>query len=67
MSELLTCREVAKILRIAERTVWRRVEEGVLPVIRIGHTARFSREDLEQIIARSRIPPAVELTAGAAS
>lgn len=39
--------DVAKYLRLSERTVMRRIEDSGLPYIRIGGTLRFRREDID--------------------
>jgi excisionase family DNA binding protein len=58
MSELLTVREVAEILRITERTVWRRVVDGTIPAIRLGpRVVRFERDDLESALTRGKRTP----------
>lgn len=47
--ELLTAREVAQILRISERSVWRLVSEKKLPgPLHVGGAARWSAPEIEQ-------------------
>ena len=48
-SLLLTVREVAKLLGISSRTVWRMLSSGTLPVkpVALGTVARWRRGDIE--------------------
>ena len=48
-SLLLTVREVAKLLGISSRTVWRMLSSGTLPVkpVAVGTVARWRRADIE--------------------
>jgi excisionase family DNA binding protein len=47
-------REVADELGISERSAWRLVELGELPVYHFGACTRVKREDLDAYIERSR-------------
>lgn len=42
--------EVAHILAVHPRTVYRMIEKGELPVVRVRRTVRIRREDLEQLL-----------------
>lgn len=57
---LLTYREVAKTLRVSERTIWTLVKRGVLPVVRFGKSVRIDPGDLAAFIARSKTRVAVD-------
>lgn len=46
MGHLLTCAELATILRITPSSVRRWVREGRIPAIRGGKTLRFSEEEV---------------------
>jgi len=53
MAEWLTCRELAKELKVSATTpgVW--IKRGVLPprtYLRLGRTIRFNRESLEKFL-----------------
>lgn len=49
---LLTFTETAEHLRVDRSTVYRLVAEGRLPApIRVGHSPRFRRSDIEAYIA----------------
>ena len=50
---LLNVREVAKVLRLSERTVWTYAQNGLMPPpLRIGRSRRWSKELLEDWITR---------------
>ena len=52
---ILTVREVAEYLRLSEAKVYRLVNAGRLPVVRIGKTWRFRKDLLDEwLAARSR-------------
>jgi len=55
--ELLTTAEVAKILRVSDKTVLRIIEAGQLPAVRVGKRWRVSRADLQEYLSRQRKPP----------
>lgn len=50
----LTIPDVADELGLSERSVWRKISEGQLPVHHFGAATRISREDLDDYAARSR-------------
>lgn len=50
MSELLTVKEVAELMRVSPMTVYRAVELGTLPHVRFGRTIRVDRETLDAFI-----------------
>lgn len=45
--QILTLKEVAAYLKLAEKTAYRLVSEGKLPGFKVGGAWRFKREDLE--------------------
>ena len=47
MHEIMTIEEVAKYLRVSERTVYDWAQKGDLPGGKLGTTWRFKREDVE--------------------
>ncbi|MCB0104930.1 MAG: helix-turn-helix domain-containing protein [Caldilineaceae bacterium] len=51
MAELLTTRQVTELLKIDRTTIYRMVESGQLPAIRVGKQWRFTREAIEQFLA----------------
>ena len=51
---MLTVAETSKTLNCSEKTVWRRIEAGDLPVIRDGRLTRVHPNDLDRYIAARR-------------
>ncbi len=63
--KLLTVEEVAEILRVSLTTVYRRIQAGELPYIKLGHRqVRVKPEDLEAYIEAHRVT-STALSAGA--
>src|SRR6266487_6850442 len=50
MDEILEPKEVAKLLKVHQRTVVRWAEQGKLPVFKLGDLWRFRREAIEEHI-----------------
>ncbi len=46
--------EVAAMTGLAESYVWRLIQRGEIPVVKIGRATRIQREDLELFIANRR-------------
>lgn len=61
MTDLLTTREVQDLLQIDRTTVYRMVESGQLPAIRVGKQWRFARAELERWL-RSRAAVTIPTT-----
>jgi len=61
---LLSLVETREVLGVSRMTLWRIVDRGDLPVVRIGGRPLFDPEDLRAFIAANRAPkrrdPAVE-------
>jgi len=52
----LTVRQVAAMLHLGQRSVWKFATTGELPApIRIGRSVRWDRSDIEVWIARKRV------------
>lgn len=49
--EILTLKEVAQYLKLAEKTAYRLAAEGKLPGFKVGGSWRFKREEIEKWIA----------------
>ena len=70
--EILTIQEVAKLLKVADKTVYTMAQRGDLPAFKVGGLWRFRRQDIdlwinERIGQNSRIsPPAAEAPPGGA-
>ena len=54
MNEFYTVQELAGLLKVTPKTIYRMVERGDLPCHRIGRIKRFSREDVEAFLNRCR-------------
>ena len=52
--EILTLKEVAGYLKLAEKTAYRLAAEGKLPGFKVGGSWRFKRVDIEQWIENSK-------------
>lgn len=50
---LLTIRDVSQILQISSQTLYKMIEAGEIPAIRIGNQWRFEEEQLYQWIRQS--------------
>jgi len=51
MEEIMTPSEVAALLKIHLKTVYKLAEKGVIPGNRIGRSWRFSRSDVLQLVS----------------
>ena len=45
--EILTIQEVAKLLKVADKTVYTMAQKGTLPAFKVGGLWRFRRQDLD--------------------
>ena len=52
--EILTLKEVAQYLKLAEKTAYRLAADGRLPGFKVGGSWRFKREDIEHWIAEQK-------------
>ncbi len=48
--EILTLKEVAEYLKLAEKTAYRLAAEGKLPGFKVGGSWRFKADDIERWI-----------------
>lgn len=49
--EIITIKELASYLKIAEKTAYRFVSEGRIPGFKVGGSWRFRRSEIERWIA----------------
>jgi excisionase family DNA binding protein len=54
--ELLTPREVAKYLKITQRTLYNFLKEGRLPAIKVGGVWRFKKNELDGWLEENKAP-----------
>ena len=52
--EILTLKEVAEYLKLAEKTAYRLAAEGKLPGFKVGGSWRFKREDVSAWIEQQK-------------
>jgi excisionase family DNA binding protein len=52
--EILTLKEVAEYLKLAEKTAYRLAAEGKLPGFKVGGSWRFKREDVQSWIEEQK-------------
>ena len=52
--EILTLKEVAEYLRLAEKTAYRLAQNGKLPGFKVGGSWRFKRKDIESWIEQQK-------------
>ena len=55
--EILTLKEVAKYLKLAEKTAYRLAAEGELPGFKVGGSWRFTKEDINRWIEKKKKQP----------
>ena len=53
MDEIITPSQVAALLKIHVRTVYRLAEEGVIPGNRIGRNWRFNKKNILDLVSRT--------------
>lgn len=52
--EILTLKEVAEFLKLAEKTAYHLASEGKLPDFKVGGSWRFKREDIDHWIEEQK-------------
>jgi len=48
----MTLKEVAELLKLSEKTLYRLVQQGDVPAFKVGGSWRFRRADIEEWIAK---------------
>ncbi len=65
VEEILTPSQVAELLQIHVKTVYRLTEEGLIPGNRIGHSWRFRKSHILDLVSnKHRKPPRHEKSSG---
>ena len=49
---LLRASEVARMLNVSRSMIYRLIEQGELPTVRVGHALRFRSEDVHEYIRK---------------
>lgn len=52
--EILTLKEIAEYLKLAEKTAYRLAADGKLPGFKVGGSWRFKREDVQNWIEEQK-------------
>ncbi len=53
-NDILTLKEIAEYLKLAEKTAYRLAAEGKLPGFKVGGSWRFQESDIEKWIAEQK-------------
>lgn len=60
MEEIMTPSEVASLLKIHLKTVYKLAEKGIIPGNRIGRSWRFSRSDVLELVSTKGLADGAE-------
>ena len=60
MEEIMTPSEVASLLKIHLKTVYKLAEKGIIPGNRIGRSWRFSRSDVLELVSTKGLTDVVD-------
>ncbi len=52
----LKLKDIAELLQVSEKTIYRWIGQGRIPVYRINHQYRFDQAEIEEWILRNRVP-----------
>ena len=55
MEELISPRELSKLLKVSKPWPYVMVKRGLLPCFKMGKTVRFRRSDIEAFLENSRV------------
>jgi excisionase family DNA binding protein len=55
LEELLSPKELSKLLKVSKPYPYIMVKRGLLPCYKLGGLIRFKREDIEAYLERSRV------------
>ncbi len=54
MEELLTIEELASYLKISKHTLYKMVEKGKIPALKVANQWRFKKEDISMWLEKQR-------------
>ena len=54
LEPLLTYKQVGDLLGVTDRTVWKLVDLGQLPAVRVGRSVRIDPRDLRRFIEQAK-------------
>ncbi len=57
LQEVMDIEEVAKFLKVSERTVLREIKAGKIKAFRVGRSLRFKREEVEKYMQSQEVHP----------
>lgn len=57
MQNLLTVKEVAALLRVSTQTLYKMLEHGEIPAVKVGSQWRFDRERIREWLAQHSSEP----------
>lgn len=49
---LMTVKEVAEYLGLAEGTIYQKVSKGQIPYVKLGRNVRFRKDDIDEWVVR---------------
>jgi excisionase family DNA binding protein len=52
LDRLLTVKEVAAMLRVSAQTLYKMLEQGRIPALRVGNQWRFERQKVQEWLER---------------
>ena len=52
MDDYLTIAQVAELLKLSEKTIYRLAQQGDLPAFKVGGSWRFRASDIDQWVAK---------------
>jgi len=55
MAELMTVQEVARYLRVTEKTVYRLLKQGRIPAIKVGRQWRFDKDSIDEWLHQNSV------------
>ena len=54
MVQYLSVKQMAEILQVSRRTIYRMIDSGKLPAYKLDHDWRIAKEDLDQFLAERK-------------